>query len=125
MTDVAEVGSQVWASLEDVSLPFDDPVEGREGRVVGWFDGVWTGVSGRDDGVSGLLAAAGDGTVWATGLVGLGEEAAVKWWDGSTWISAASRIPSRTISARVEELPCGRGEPVRSRTLGMAWILWR
>ena len=75
VTDVVQVGSDVWVSVVDTADVDDgqggccSPHPGSGGRVARYSEGSWATMSAVEDNIGGYLASDRDGAVWAGGVI--------------------------------------------------------
>lgn len=99
VTDVVQVGTEVWVSVVDTSDVDDGqgvccfPHPGSGGRVARYAEGTWASMSDVQDNIGGYLAVDRDGAVWAGGVIlpsssGDLKPGDVRRWDGQAWVFA-------------------------------------
>jgi hypothetical protein len=124
VTDLVQVGSEVWVSVVDASDGEDGqgaccfPHQGSGGRVARYVEGRWEPMSEPSDGVGGYLAVDIDGAVWAGGVVApLRSQSlmmgGVRRWDGQAWSMPAGED---------EDAPSQPGAVAADRTGGVWFV---
>ncbi len=119
VTDVVQVGSEVWVSVVDTADVEDGqggccfPHPGSGGRVARYSAGTWTVMSEPEDNIGGYLAVDRDGAVWAGGVIlpsssGDVKPGSVRRWDGQAWVfPGSSAVDVPTEAGEVAAAPAG------------------